>query len=172
MGSDVPFFLGPPAAICRGRGEVIEPVSLLSLHGLVRGKDPELGREFGEALALEARSVGAEVRGGGHPPALLDGVDLVVVRMDDDVSVLYGRCLHRDALMSDGFVRGEDLICGVHSWDYQVRSGISSYNPAERLHRFQAWVEDAQVWVDEDEIRAWSVDNPQPYDREAYQGLY
>jgi UDP-N-acetylmuramoylalanine--D-glutamate ligase len=34
--------------------------------------------ELGVA-AREARSVGAEVRGGGHPPALLDGVDLVVV---------------------------------------------------------------------------------------------
>ncbi len=26
LGSDVPFFLGPPAAVCRGRGERIEPV--------------------------------------------------------------------------------------------------------------------------------------------------
>lgn len=26
LGSDIPFFLGPPVAICRGRGEVIEPL--------------------------------------------------------------------------------------------------------------------------------------------------
>ena len=42
--------------------------------------------------------------------AISGEVDLVVVRMDDAVSVFYGRCLHRGALMADGFVRGNDLI--------------------------------------------------------------
>ena len=45
--------------------------------------------------------------------ALVANVDLVVVRWDDDVSVLYGRCLHRGALMADGHVRGNNLICGL-----------------------------------------------------------
>ncbi len=36
--------------------------------------------------------------------ALVAGVDLVVVRYDDTVSVLYGRCQHRGALMADGFM--------------------------------------------------------------------
>jgi glutamate synthase domain-containing protein 2 len=104
--------------------------------------------------------------------ALLEDVDLVLVRYDDQVSVLYGRCLHRGALMADGSVRGKDLVCGVHNWDYQYESGVSSYNPKERLHKFAAWVEDDAVWVDADEIAAWRRDNPQPYQRDAYQGTY
>jgi glutamate synthase domain-containing protein 2 len=104
--------------------------------------------------------------------ALVANVDLVVVRFDDDVSVLYGRCLHRGALMADGFVRGDDLICGVHDWDYQVRSGISSYDSSECLHKFSSWIEDGGVWVDEEEIAAWERENPQPYDRDSYQGAY
>jgi glutamate synthase domain-containing protein 2 len=106
--------------------------------------------------------------------ALVANVDLVIIRLKeaDEVSVLYGRCSHRGALMADGHIEGNNLICGVHNWDYCYKSGVSSYNPSERLHRFNSWVEDGQVWVDEDEIRAWAVDNPQPYDRDAYQGLY
>ena len=106
--------------------------------------------------------------------ALVADVDLVVVRWEqgENVSVLYGRCAHRGALMSDGRVEGGNIICGVHDWDYCFKSGISSYNPSERLHRFKSWVEDAQIWVDEEEIRVWAADNPQPYDRDAYQGLY
>ncbi len=38
--------------------------------------------------------------------ALVGGVDLVVIRHDDRASVLYGRCLHRGALLADGFVDG------------------------------------------------------------------
>ncbi len=41
--------------------------------------------------------------------ALVANVDLVVVRFDDQVSVLFGRCLHRGALMADGTVRGRLL---------------------------------------------------------------
>ena len=106
--------------------------------------------------------------------AIVAGVDLVVVRWEDEeqVSVLYGRCAHRGALMADGRIEGGNLVCGLHNWDYCFKSGISSYNPSEKLHRFSAWLEDDQVWVDADEIAAWAVDNPQPYDRDAYQGLY
>ena len=104
--------------------------------------------------------------------ALVAGVDLVVVRWDDDVSVLYGRCLHRGALLADGHIEGEDLICGVHYWDYRYKTGVSAYNNEEALHRFSAWVEDGGVWVDEAEIAAWEKDNPQPFDRDEYLGTY
>ncbi|MEX1312178.1 MAG: glutamate synthase-related protein [Candidatus Sulfomarinibacteraceae bacterium] len=106
--------------------------------------------------------------------ALVGDVDLVVIRWRDEeqTSVLYGRCLHRGALMSDGTVEGANLICGLHGWDFNYKTGVSSYNPEEKLHRFQSWVEDGGVWVDEDEVAAWENDNPQPYDRDAYLGLY
>ncbi len=104
--------------------------------------------------------------------ALVGEVDLVVVRFDDEVSVFYGRCLHRGALMSDGFVRGKDLICGVHNWDYRLDSGVSAYANDEALPKFKSWVENDAVLVDADEIAAWALDNPQPYNRNAYLGLY
>lgn len=106
--------------------------------------------------------------------ALVGNVDLVITRFADqkEVSVLYGRCHHRGALLADGFIQGDDLMCGLHNWDYNYKSGISAYNNAEKLHKFSAWIDNDQVWVDEDEIKAWELDNPQPYDREVYQGLY
>ena len=105
--------------------------------------------------------------------ALVGNVDLVVIRQsDEDVSVLYGRCLHRGALLADGHVEGNNLICGLHNWDYSYKTGISSYKPSERLKRFGAWLADGGVWVNEEEIVEWERDNPQPYNRDAYQGLY
>ncbi|MEK6253879.1 MAG: hypothetical protein N2B05_04195 [Gemmatimonadales bacterium] len=40
--------------------------------------------------------------------ALVENVDLVVIRFDDGVSVLYGRCLHRGAL-GIRVEKGEDI---------------------------------------------------------------
>lgn len=104
--------------------------------------------------------------------ALVGNVDLVVVRYDENVSVLYGRCAHRGALMSDGYVDGNNIICGVHDWDYRLDSGVSEYNNSEALHKFTAWVEDDIVCVDAEEIAEWELEHPQPYNREAYQGVY
>jgi len=104
--------------------------------------------------------------------ALAAGVDLVVIRYDESVSVLYGRCLHRGALMSDGFVQGDDLICGVHEWDYRIETGVSAYANKEVLQKFTAWIEDDGVFVDEAEIAAWAEAHPQPFERDAYLGLY
>ena len=106
--------------------------------------------------------------------ALVANVDLVVIRYGDEVSVLYGRCLHRGALLADGAIVGDDLVCGVHQWDYRYDTGVSAYNNEEALQKFTAWVdvEADAVYVDETEIRAWEIDNPQAYDREQYLGLY
>ncbi|MCB9765900.1 MAG: Rieske 2Fe-2S domain-containing protein [Alphaproteobacteria bacterium] len=106
--------------------------------------------------------------------ALVSNVDLVIVRYDNNVSVLYGRCHHRGALLADGFIDGHNLICGVHHWDYRYDTGVSEYNNDERLHKFRVWVsgEDDGVYVDEDEIAAWHDQHPQPFDREAYLGQY
>lgn len=105
--------------------------------------------------------------------AVVGGVDLVVVRYGDQVSVLYGRCLHRGALLSDGFVDDNDnLICGLHHWDYRIDSGVSEYNNEEVLQKFNAWVENGAVYVDADEVGAWEAEHPQPYNRDTYLGLY
>ncbi|MCP3957649.1 MAG: Rieske 2Fe-2S domain-containing protein [bacterium] len=104
--------------------------------------------------------------------ALVANVDLVVIRWDDDVSVLYGRCLHRGALMADAEIVGDDIVCGVHQWDYRYKTGVSAYDNHEVLHKFSAWIQDGGVYVDADEIGAWEKEHPQAYDRDAFQGLY
>ncbi|MBO6776851.1 MAG: Rieske 2Fe-2S domain-containing protein [Marinibacterium sp.] len=104
--------------------------------------------------------------------ALVGEVDLVVVRWDDEVSVMYGRCLHRGALMSDGYVDGTNLICGLHYWDYRLDSGVSEYNNHEVLPKFKSWIDGDDIMVDADEINAWGRDHPQLFNRDAYLGLY
>ncbi len=104
--------------------------------------------------------------------ALVAGVDLVIVRYDDEHSVLHGRCQHRGALLADGSVVDGNIVCGLHGWDYCFRTGISEYDNSEQIHRFSSWLDDGSIVVDRDEIEAWVKDNPQPYDRDAYQGAY
>ena len=83
--------------------------------------------------------------------ALAGEVDLVVIRFDDQISVLYGRCLHRGALLSDGHVKGDNLYCGVHNWDFRIDTGVSEYNNKEALHRFEVKVVGDDVFVSKEQ---------------------
>ena len=103
---------------------------------------------------------------------MVDGIDLVIVRRGGEHSVLYGRCLHRGALLSDGHVVDDDLLCGLHGWDYRIDTGVSAYNNAEVLQKFTSWVDGDEVYVDRDEVRDFAMRHPQPFDADVYQGYY
>jgi len=68
--------------------------------------------ELAEPVEI-ARLANLEEKNPTHAQVL--GTDLVVIKYGKQVSVLYGRCLHRGALLSDGHIRGNNLICGLHS---------------------------------------------------------
>jgi glutamate synthase domain-containing protein 2 len=107
---------------------------------------------------------------------LVANVDLVLIKFiennQENISVLYGRCMHRGALMSDGSIDGGNIICGLHNWDYSYKTGVSSYNPSEKLYKFRSWIKEGQLIIDENEIKDWEIKNPQNYNRDKYQGLY
>ncbi len=102
----------------------------------------------------------------------VNGLDLVLVKYDNNISVLYGRCLHRGALMADGAIQGENLICGLHGWDYRYDTGVSAYNNSEALHKFEAEIRNGEVFISEDDINAYLEIHPQRFDRDEYLGQY
>lgn len=104
--------------------------------------------------------------------AQVSKTDLVVIRYEDKVSVLYGRCLHRGALLGDGFVEGDNLICGLHNWDYRIDTGVSAYNNSEVLYKFKEYIVDGKVYVDKQEVLDYEVDTPSPFNEDEYLGKY
>ncbi len=99
-------------------------------------------------------------------------VDLIVIKYGNEVSVLYGRCLHRGALLADGHIEGKNLICGLHGWDYRYDTGVSEYNNAEALQKFNTAILGDEVFINEDEIDQFLAEHPQPFQRDDYQGVY
>ena len=109
-----------------------------------------------------------------HPThAKVLNTDLVLIKYGEEVSVLYGRCLHRGALLADGHIDGHNLICGLHNWDYRYDTGVSEYAPDERLHKFESVISEGQVWVDEEEVAEFEEhDTPARFKTDEYLGQY
>ena len=104
--------------------------------------------------------------------AVVEGIDLVVIRRGEDHSVLYGRCAHRGALLADGTVAGDNLLCGLHGWDYRIDTGVSAYDNREALQKFSSWLDGDDLMVDVDDVLAFKMSHPQPFDADVYQGYY
>ena len=104
--------------------------------------------------------------------AQVNNLDLVVIKYGNQISILYGRCLHRGALMSDGHIEGDNLICGVHGWDYRMDTGVSEYNNKEALHKFTAHFDNRFICVNKEEIDSFLENHPQPFQRDVYLGEY
>jgi len=90
-------------------------------------------------------------------PAQVEGVDLVVIRLGDRVSVLDGICQHQGALMADGHVEGEKLVCALHGWSYDCLSGKKTDDDTDGLKVFSVWIEKDEVLVSKDEIAEWKM---------------
>ncbi len=104
--------------------------------------------------------------------ALVNNTDLVIIKHEKGISVLYGRCHHRGALLADGHIDGKNLICGVHGWDYRYDTGISEYNNDEQLHKFSHSIENDSLIIDKAEVEDFEKNHPQPFNREDYLGAY
>ncbi len=102
--------------------------------------------------------------------AVVDGVELVVIRHDEAVSVLEGRCPHRAALLALGQVEGQHLICQEHGWDFRLDDGKSSCVAGEGLCVFRAKIDaDADaVLIDPQDVGAWKAAHPTAFQRSEF----
>ena len=104
--------------------------------------------------------------------ATANGIDVVVVRDGDQFGVYQGRCPHRGAMLADGAVVGDDLICGVHGYDFRLDTGVSSYDPKESIHRFRTSVDGDSLSIDADDLAGFLSREPQQPDVDPYSRLY
>ena len=105
-------------------------------------------------------------------PVRVGAVDIVLIRKGESVSALSGRCPHRGALLGDGHVEGDLLVCGVHGWRYDAETGVSPVNPAVALTKFPAWVSDGAVYLDESSVADLTRADPVVYEEDGYQGRW
>jgi hypothetical protein len=86
--------------------------------------------------------------------------------------VFEGRCPHRGALLADGRVEGANLICRVHGWDYRLDTGVSAYNPTERIYKFGGHVQDGEVLVDKADLVEYRSMRPERAVSSTYDRLF
>lgn len=65
----------------------------------------------------------SELAPGDMKAVQVEGLDIAIYRVGDDVYVTQGMCTHGDAILADGLLDGNEVECPYHSGIFDVRTG-------------------------------------------------
>jgi toluene monooxygenase system ferredoxin subunit len=88
-----------------------------------------------------------ELRSGEMRGVVVDGVKVLVVALDGEVFAYEDRCAHMGVPISRGWFEGSSLVCSLHNWEYDARTGEAVNPRGACLKRFPVRVEGEAVWV-------------------------
>jgi nitrite reductase (NADH) small subunit len=72
---------------------------------------------------------------------------LAIFNVDGQLFALDGVCPHQGGPLADGELTGCIVTCPWHGWQFDVRTGQHQLNRAFQQPRFEAKIEDGQIWV-------------------------
>lgn len=76
-----------------------------------------------------------------------DGDELAVFNVDGEFYATENFCPHKGAPLSEGALCGHVIECGLHGWQFDVRSG-ECLTVNERIKSFKVKVEDGLVKIE------------------------
>ena len=85
-------------------------------------------------------------------PVTVKGTEVARMRDGDAVFGVGNLCPHRGGQIGDGTVEDGRAICPLHSWDFDLRTGISPFNPEDRIPTYEVRVRGDRVEVNADSV--------------------
>ena len=89
----------------------------------------------------------ADLRGDGPFAVSVGGLDLVVVKTPTGFKAYSGRCPHQGALLGEGEMVGDALVCRNHRWRFDAETGARMDGPG-CLVSCPTETRNAELWVD------------------------
>lgn len=87
----------------------------------------------------------------GLTNVIVDGRDVALYAVDDEVFASDNRCTHGDARLSDGFLLGDEIECPLHQGRFSLRTGEPMCAPLQHPVRvFPVKIEGGRVFVSVD----------------------
>ena len=89
----------------------------------------------------------------GHVTTVtVKGHDVCIANVEGEFFALDNKCPHRGGQLGDGHLQGADVICPLHGWDFDVRTGISRYDHLDRVTTFPVRRVNGYVEIDADKV--------------------
>ncbi|MDD3517765.1 MAG: glutamate synthase-related protein [Chromatiales bacterium] len=84
--------------------------------------------------------------------AMVNGRPVALFLSEGRIHALDDRCPHREGQLSQGTVQNGDAICPLHGWNFDLATGISPYNPHDRIAVYPVRLRDGWVEIDAERV--------------------
>ena len=91
-----------------------------------------------------------ELRPGEMKGVSVDGKPVVVLNVGGQICAYADRCAHKGVPLSTGRLIDDTLLCDVHYWQYDARTGCGINPDGVALRKYDVAVQEGAVWVDVD----------------------
>ncbi len=99
---------------------------------------------MGEYVRIAGMS---EVPPGSGLAVEINGRCIAIFNVDGVFFALDNTCAHRGGPLGEGELEGEVVTCPWHSWEYNVRTGISLTTPSTSVKTYEVKVDGEDVTV-------------------------
>jgi glutamate synthase domain-containing protein 2/nitrite reductase/ring-hydroxylating ferredoxin subunit len=84
----------------------------------------------------------------------VNGAEVAVMRDGATAFAIGNLCPHRGGQLGDGRVEDGRAVCPLHGWDFDLRTGVSPYNPDDVVPAYPTRLRDGAVEVDASAVPA------------------
>jgi glutamate synthase domain-containing protein 2 len=94
----------------------------------------------------------AHLQPGNVTTITVKGRDICLANFQGEFFALDNKCPHRGGQLGDGELKGADVICPLHGWDFDVRTGISRYDHLDRVATYPLRQVNGHIEIDLDAV--------------------
>lgn len=85
---------------------------------------------------------------GGRRSVVVAGEEVTVLRPAPDQLLAIGnRCPHHNGRLGDGQVQNGEIVCPLHRWRFDVKTGRTRRDRSVRARIYPVWVADGTICV-------------------------
>jgi nitrite reductase/ring-hydroxylating ferredoxin subunit len=99
-------------------------------------------------MAFERVASTTELADGDIKAISAGGRQLILCRSGDEYFALQRRCLHQGADLADGVIWRGTIVCSVHAWRFDLRTGHHEIAPDTCLRTYPLRIDGDAIWVD------------------------
>lgn len=100
-------------------------------------------------MSREVRALNAADLAPGEATTVdVDGTEIAVYNVGGEYYATHNECLHVGGPLGDGELDGCLIACPWHGWEYDVRTGVNTFDDELKLRCFRTRVADGAVWIE------------------------
>lgn len=77
---------------------------------------------------------------------LLNGEEIGIFNLGDEIVAISNRCPHQNGPLSDGLVTGNEVICPMHARKVNLKTGCVA-NEKDKVRVYDVVLQNGEIWL-------------------------